>query len=406
MGAVRAAAGIALGAVTACAAPAVLATAALTRRGTAVVRLAELDQRRVAALLDTTPAHPDQADQAGRSGSHGNTGRSAHAGAGAGAEGAGATGAGGGVTGAGGGVEVWRARAYLWARLPVGLLGGGALVLLGAGAWTVAGALGAWLSGHAADGMRPTWPVAGYLLAAALLLLFLDLAGLAAVAELERRLVRRHLGPDELALMRRRIDELAATRSGIVEAVDAERRRIERDLHDGLQQRLIVVAMLLGRARRKDSEELYRQARHENEQALEELRQVAWRIYPASLDQLGLREALAVDAERCPVPVHLHGDLTHRPAPAIETAAYFAVREALTNAAKHARAATRIDVTIHQDAHTVRVSVRDDGNGGADPNGTGLAGLARRLGALDGHLTIDSPPGGPTHLTAELPCAS
>ncbi|MFJ7250707.1 sensor histidine kinase [Kitasatospora sp. NPDC098652] len=204
--------------------------------------------------------------------------------------------------------------------------------------------------------------------------------------------------------MRRRIDELAASRSGILEAVDAERRRIERDLHDGLQQRLIVVAMLLGRARRRNSEDLFHQAQTETEHALEELRQVAWRAYPTFLDQLGLREALAVDAERSPVPVTIHGDLTHRPTPAVETAAYFAVREALTNAAKHARA-TRIDVTIHQETGTVRVSVHDDGHGGADPAGAGLTGLARRISALDGHLTVHSPPGGPTHLTAELPCA-
>lgn len=355
-----AAAGIALGAVSALVAPAVLAAAGLARSPGLPVRLAELEQRRVAALLSGGAASPE-------------------------------------------GIEPRRAVSYLWCRIPVGLLGGGALFLLAAGGWTVASGLSHWLAGHDADGMAPSWPVAGYLLTAGLLLLFLDLAGLAAVAELERWLIRRFLSPDEMTRMRRRIDELAASRSGIVEAVDAERRRIERDLHDGLQQRLIVVAMLLGRARRKNSEELFRQAQTEAEQALEELRQVAWRVYPASLDQLGLREALAVDAERSPIPVHISGDLTQRPTPAIETAAYFAVREALTNSAKHA-GATRIEVAMSQDTDVVRVSVRDDGRGGADPAGPGLAGLARRIAALDGRLTVDSPLGGPTHVVAELPC--
>ncbi|GGU92244.1 sensor histidine kinase [Kitasatospora aureofaciens] len=361
MRAARAAAGIALGALTALATPALLATAALTRCARLPLRLAALEQRRVSALLGGPEPAPE-------------------------------------------GVEARRAAAYLWCRVPVGLAGGGALLLLAAGAWTAASGLARWLAGHDADGMGPSWPVAGYLLTAGLLLLFLDLAGLAAVADLERRLAHRFLGPDELALMRRRIDELAASRSGIVEAVDAERRRIERDLHDGLQQRLIVVAMLLGRGRRKNSEELYRQAQAEAEQALEELRQVAWRAYPASLDQLGLREALAVDAERSPIPVHISGDLARRPAPAVETAAYFAVREALTNAAKHA-GATRIEVAIGQDTSLVRVSVHDDGRGGADPTGPGLSGLQRRIAALDGRLRVDSPPGGPTHVVAELPCA-
>ncbi|WP_234327128.1 sensor histidine kinase [Streptomyces sp. NRRL WC-3742] len=375
----RAAAGIALGAVSALAALAVLAAAAVVRTPGPVVRLAALERRRVAALLGGGPGSPGSPASPDFPASLDSPDCSEP-------------------------IEPRRASAYLWCRVPVGLLGGGALFLLAVGGWTATAGLRRWLTGHEFDGMAPTWPVAGYLLSVGLLLLFLDLAGLAAVAELERALVRRFLEPDELARMRRRIDELAASRSGIVEAVDAERRRIERDLHDGLQQRLVVVSMLLGRARRKGSDELYRQAQTEAEHALEELRQVAWRVYPASLDELGLYEALAVDAERSPVPVHLTGGLTRRPAPAVETAAYFTVREAVTNAAKHAGAG-RIDVTVSQDAGLVRVSVRDDGCGGADPAGAGLSGLARRIAALDGRLSIDSPPGGPTKVIAELPCA-
>ncbi|UJB39761.1 sensor histidine kinase [Streptomyces sp. A1-5] len=361
MRSVRAVAGLVLGTVSVWAALAALAAWGVARCSGPVVGAAALEQRRVAVLFGGEPA---------------------------GAE----------------GIEPRRAAAYLWCRIPVGLLGGGALFLLVVGGWTAGFGLSRWLASQDVDGMRPTWPIVGYLLTAGLLLLFLDLAGLATVVEWERRLVRRFLGPDELARMRRRIDELAATRSGIVEAVDAERRRIERDLHDGLQQRLVVVAMLLGRARRKGSAELYRQAQAEAERAVEELRQVAWRVFPATLDASGLREALSQDAERSPVPVRISGDLARRPAPAVETAAYFTVREALTNAAKHA-GASRIDVEIDQEADLVRVSVRDDGCGGADPAGPGLAGLARRIRALDGHLSVESPTGGPTRVVAELPCA-
>ncbi|GAA2679838.1 sensor histidine kinase [Streptomyces lunalinharesii] len=356
----RTVAGLTLGAFSVCAALAVLAAWGVARCSGPLIGMAAWEQRRVATLLGGEPVPLE-------------------------------------------GIVPRRAAAYLWCRIPVGILGGGTLLLLTAGGWTVAAGLFRWLTGQDVDGMSPTWPIVGYLLAAGLLLLFLDLAGLAAVVEWERRLVRRFLGPDELARMRRRIDELAATRSGIVAAVDAERRRIERDLHDGLQQRLVVVAMLLGRARRKGSAKLYLQAQAEAEQAVEELRQVAWRVYPATLDELGLREALTHDAERSPVPVHISGDLSWRPAPAVETAAYFAVREALTNAAKHA-GAHRIDVEIGQEARLVRVTVQDDGCGGADPHGPGLAGLARRIRALDGHLHVDSPPGGPTRVVAELPC--
>ncbi|MFI6051129.1 sensor histidine kinase [Streptomyces violascens] len=301
-----------------------------------------------------------------------------------------------------------RALRYLANRCPVGLLGGGALTVLGFGAATTTQVLTGWFRGEKPDGIAATWPVVTYLLAVGTVVLFLDLAGLAAVAALERALVRRFLGLSERELMRRRIDQLSASRAGIVEAVDAERRRIERDLHDGLQQRLVAMAMLLGRARRSGSEELYAQAHEESQRALDELRQVAWRVYPAHLDDLGLEEALATVAERSSVPVRIRCDLAARPAPPIETAAYFTVREAVTNAAKHA-GATRIDVQVavveEQSGPVLSVRITDDGVGGADASGGGLAGLARRTAALDGRFAVLSPPGGPTLVEAELPCA-
>jgi signal transduction histidine kinase len=139
--------------------------------------------------------------------------------------------------------------------------------------------------------------------------------------------------------------------------------------------------------------------------ALAELRNLVRGVHPPVLSDRGLDAALSALAALCPVPVTVDADLATRPAPAVEAIAYFVVAEALTNVAKHARA-SRVDVGVRGDGRTVSVTVRDDGIGNADPSGTGLAGLAARVAAVDGRLTIDSPPGGPTLITAELPCAS
>ncbi|MGW4794341.1 sensor histidine kinase [Nonomuraea sp. NPDC004297] len=266
----------------------------------------------------------------------------------------------------------------------------------------------------------------------------------AAMAALERRVAARFLGPSGEELMRRRIAELTETRSGVVRAVDDERRRIERDLHDGVQQRGVALAMLLGRARhtldqdnrardtgrdgpdspdgadspdgrkgpggrdRPDGRDtvagLVGQAYAESRRLLDELRSVAWRIYPTALDELGLRAALAGVAERAGAPVTVHYGLAARPASEIETALYFVAREAITNAVKHA-GAHDILVVLTEDDSRVSVEISDDGEGGADPSGGGLSGLARRVLALDGTFTVDSAPGGPTRVAATLPKA-
>ncbi|WP_406313632.1 histidine kinase [Streptosporangium sp. NBC_01639] len=240
-------------------------------------------------------------------------------------------------------------------------------------------------------------------------LLLLVVLWILAVGAVERRLAARLLGPDGPELMRRRIAELTATRSGIVRAVDDERRRIERDLHDGVQQRGVALAMLLGRARHSPDQartaELVAQAYTESRQLLDELRSVAWRVYPTALDELGLRAALAGVAERSNVPVTVHYGLTARPASEIETALYFVAREAITNAVKHA-GAHDILVVLTENERTVSVTVSDDGRGGAVPSGGGLSGLARRVMALDGDFTVDSPEGGPTKVAATLPRAA
>jgi signal transduction histidine kinase len=291
---------------------------------------------------------------------------------------------------------------YLALRVPAGVLGGLVVGLLLIGVVMVVRIAWAWGSGDTFDGMEPTAPLVTYFITVGLVLLFLNLSGVVGVHALERRLARRVLGPNRTEALERRIVELADSRAGIVAAVDSERRRIERDLHDGLQQRLVALSMLIGRSKR-GRPELLDQAHEEAQQALAELREVAWRVYPTGLDSLGLGEALAGVAERSTVPVKVSCDLAARPPMGVETAAYFVVCEAVTNAAKHA-GATLITVGVHREGTMIVVRVEDDGRGGASPSGSGLSGLARRVAALDGGFEVVSPAGGPTTIVAELPC--
>ena len=334
-----------------------------------------------------------------------------------------------------------RALTYLALRVPLGLLGGAILALIVLGAYgAVALPVGWWVTGDHMDDIPPEPWIILYLAGLGAILLFIAVQGLVGVAAMERKAAGRWLGPSPLARYERRIAELAVSRAEVVEAVDGERRRIERDLHDGVQQRLVALGMLIGRARRagdaERSRELLRQAHEESRRALEELREVAWRVYPAALDGEGLRTALETVAERSPLPVSIEYEPAGRLPRAVETAVYFVVCEAVTNAAKHA-GATRVAVHVTGGAGTRRddaakggtarggaaeggagagrggpgmagtmigVRVEDDGCGGADPSGGGLAGLARRVAALDGTFRVDSPPGGPTAVVAELPC--
>ncbi|MFD0340005.1 sensor histidine kinase [Streptomyces sp. NPDC127117] len=291
---------------------------------------------------------------------------------------------------------------YLAARTCAGILFAGVLALLGYGA-VLAGLLAAGVVRDPTDwqGLLPQALLGG-------ILLFLDVQGVVSLNALDSRLAREHFGPSERELLELRIAELAASRAGVLRAVDTERRRIERDLHDGVQQRLVALAMLLGRARRnrrpEQAELLLQQAHRAAQEVLMELREVAWRVYPSALDDLGLEEALGGVARRCGIPLHIEFSLPLPLPRPVETAAYFVVCEAVTNAAKHARA-TRILVRVRGDGDRVSVSVEDNGTGGADPLGGGLSGLRSRVDALDGRLYIDSPCGGPTTITAELPCA-
>ena len=201
--------------------------------------------------------------------------------------------------------------------------------------------------------------------------------------------------------------DLRASRVRIVEAADAARRRIERDLHDGAQQRLVMLSYLLRTAQAKtdgDAAALLDEALAELEAATAELRELARGIHPAVLTEGGLGPALKSLAARSPVPVVLDVPTGRRYPESVEATAYFCAAEALTNVARHAGAA-QASVAIVEDPGCLRVVVRDDGAGGASPDGgSGLNGLLDRVVALGGTLHIDSPPGEGTTLTAELPC--
>jgi signal transduction histidine kinase len=211
------------------------------------------------------------------------------------------------------------------------------------------------------------------------------------------------------AQLEARIRALDESRTRAVDAALMERQRIERDLHDGAQQRLVALAMDLGMAREKlatqpeAAQELVAQAHEEAKRALAELRDLVRGIHPAVLSDRGLDPALSAVAARCPVPVTLSIDLPGRLPDAVESTAYFVVAEALTNIAKHS-GASEARVEVRRAGNLLLLDVGDDGRGGADPaRGTGLAGIADRVAALDGRLTVISPPGGPTHVRAELP---
>ena len=233
-----------------------------------------------------------------------------------------------------------------------------------------------------------------------------------AVAGAESRLAAGLLGPSERAALSTRVDELRARREQLVEVVEAERRRIERDLHDGAQQRLVALAMNLGMAKDKFDKDpqlaraLLDEAHADAKHAMVELRNLARGIHPAVLSDRGLDAALSSLAGKAPVPVAVEVWVPERPPAAIETTAYYVVAEALTNIAKHA-GASRAAVTVARQNGHLKVEVTDDGIGGADAaRGTGLAGLVDRVTAVDGTVRLSSPVGGPTILTVELPCAS
>lgn len=219
------------------------------------------------------------------------------------------------------------------------------------------------------------------------------------------------LGEPRDAELREEVESLKVSRSVAATTAEAERQRIERDLHDGAQQRLVALAMDLGRAEAKFDEDpeaaraLLSSARQEAAAALTELRDLIRGVHPAILSDRGLDAALSAVVARSPIPVDLSVQIDTRPPAPVESAAYFIVAEALMNVIKHAEA-TRISVDIARNGDKLALSINDNGKGGADPSsGTGLNGLQDRVTALGGWMHLLSPDGGPTSVIVELPCA-
>ena len=227
------------------------------------------------------------------------------------------------------------------------------------------------------------------------------------VAAVQVAMARLLLEQGERERLTARVGALEETRAGMVAAADAERRRIERDLHDGAQQRLVALAMTLGRAKATEDPALARtlvgEAHGEAKEALVELRNLARGIHPAVLTDRGLDAAVSALAARCPIPVAVDVDLPHRASAHSEAIAYFVVAEALTNVAKHAEA-TRAWLTVEYLGDRLVVEILDNGRGGALGTGIGISGLRDRVRAVDGDLHLSSPPGGGTTLRVELPC--
>jgi signal transduction histidine kinase len=309
--------------------------------------------------------------------------------------------------------STWRDLGYMLLLGPVGILAGTISVVL----WSAAfAALTAWaFAGGAPDGSLLDDIGMPGLLGIAIASVPLGVFAVFATRALAvgcGSLAKALLASDDRARLAQRISTLEASRSGVVESADARLRRIERDLHDGAQHRLAYIAMELGRARAKldqdpeGADELLAGAHDESKRAMRELRDLVRGIHPSVLSDRGLDAALSGLAERASVPVEITSGLNGRLPPAVETAAYYVVAESLTNVGRHSGASrAHVDVRRLQDMLVLRIS--DDGHGGAQRRpGSGLEGLAQRVEALDGTLEVDSPEGGPTTITARVPCAS
>jgi len=317
----------------------------------------------------------------------------------------------------------WKGLGYALLMLPWGIATFAATVVL----WTVAVSLVSlplwgWLGDAPAaftiGGTR--FPLHGWSLVATaaaasllgLLLMVVLPRVVHAIASLDAALARQLLSPNDAERLAARVAELQVSRDASVESSTTELRRIERDLHDGAQQRLVSLAMNLGRAKEQlqgsdDSRarELVGAAHDEAKYAIAELRDLVRGIHPAVLTDRGLDAAVSALVGRCSVPVGLHTELPRRLPAAIEAAAYFVIAEALTNVAKHSRAHSA-NVRVTERDGVLFVEVLDDGVGGADElHGGGLRGLRERVTAVEGRLRVASPAGGPTVVSVELPCA-
>jgi signal transduction histidine kinase len=312
----------------------------------------------------------------------------------------------------------WREMGYHVLRLPVSVIAFVVVVVLWASALAMT-ALPAYVSalpGHTAEfGLfsvgHGASAIAVCVVGVSLLLVVAPWTTVAFGA-LDGAIVRWLLAPPRDTQLAAQLTRVESSRAAAVESAESERRRIERDLHDGAQQRLVKLGMDLGMARETFDQDpaaarqLVADAHEEAKAALAELRDLVRGFHPAILEDRGLDAALSAVVARSPVPVTLRVDIPVRPPATIESAAYFVVVEALTNVAKHA-GATKASVTIERRGDRLGIDISDDGVGGANVQSNGgLHGLAERVEALGGWMRVLSPAGGPTTLMAELPCAS
>jgi len=311
----------------------------------------------------------------------------------------------------------WKGIGYGLLMLPVGIANFTVMVTM----WSVAGAgvtypLWGWAvpaqvnDNYTIEGWMKV-PYAAGLFVVGVSLLWATPAVVRALVSMDSGLIKGMLG-GSTAELRQRVETLTVSRDASVDIAETERRRIERDLHDGVQAQLVTLAMDLGMARQKLAAEtdpdpavvaLVERAHDDSKRAVADLRNLVRGIHPAVLTDRGLDAAVSSLTARSPIPVEVNIALPARPPATIESAAYFVIAEALTNAAKHS-GASLINVDARVAGGMMRVEVRDDGIGGADlEHGGGLAGLASRVAALEGRLRVASPVGGPTTVLAELP---
>jgi signal transduction histidine kinase len=312
--------------------------------------------------------------------------------------------------------EFWKEAAFAVLALPVSAAAAAVVVPLWSGA--LAGLLLPLYAGRLAgsDGIAwldwdpgtETW--AGFVAGLVLVVLAVAVSSVATAGRVA--LARALLTPSTSEQLRARVSTLQESRARVVDAADAERRRIERDLHDGAQQHLVAIAMNLGRAKTKldddpeGARELVTEAHQAAKDSITALRNVVRGVHPAVLVDRGLDAALSALAARSPVPVRIDVHVPERPGPTVEAVAYFVVSEALTNVAKYSEA-TAATVHVRRVEDTLLVQVSDDGVGGAVPRpGSGLAGLRDRVAAVDGTFSLHSPPQGGTTVFVEVPCAS
>jgi len=306
--------------------------------------------------------------------------------------------------------QLWRDMCYLLLLTPLGILGlivvwipipflnAPVIFILGGDA-----SLFFWDIGNIFEA------ILAMLVSVVLIVPFSMLINLAAL--LHVRVAQRFLAPSTEEVLIERVEELTESRSAVMRAMYLERRRIERDLHDGAQQRLVSLAMELGRAREKlasDPEaarKLIESSHEDSKLVLAELRDLVRGIHPAVLTDRGLDAAISAIAGRSPIPVEVEIKLKDRQPDEVEGTAYFVVVEALTNVAKHSQA-TKAKVFIDRNRGWLHLEITDNGRGGANPsNGTGLRGLRDRILALDGQFWLSSPPGKGTTIKVEIPCA-